>query len=562
MNFNLKNHKKDLLFLPLGGAGEIGMNFNLYYYRGKWLIVDCGSGFAEDYLPGVDMIIPDISYLMQHKKDILGMVLTHAHEDHIGGVQYLWEELECPIYTTPFTSTFLKNRLKELKMGLCNEIVEIPHAGQLTLGGFDIQMVPLSHSTPEMQALLITTDVGKIFHTGDWKFDPNPVVGDVNDEKLLKKYGDEGVLAVIGDSTNVFNEEYSGSEGELKKSLIEIISKCKNMVVVATFASNVGRLEALIEAAHKTGRKVATSGRSLKRIMAAAKETGYLQNAGDIIDDQDVGSYERNKILVIATGCQGEPLAAVTKMSNKTHPRMKLRSRDTVIFSSKIIPGNDKKIYRVFNNLIKLGVEVLTEKDHFVHVSGHPGRKELRRLYALLKPHSVIPVHGEHMHMHEHAKIAKSCGVKNTVEIENGDVVKISPKSVAKVGRVEAGELAVYGNYFLSPNSEIMRSKRKVQYDGIFVVSMIISDKLHLAAPPMICAVGYLDEYEDKDLLTYIQDEVYELLEEHRYTIKKKKVEASREVLIKLAKSRIKSILKKEVGKIPIIKVQIERAFV
>lgn len=558
MQFNITKHKDDLIFLPLGGAGEIGMNFNLYHYQGKWLIVDCGSGFAEEYMPGIDIIIPDISYLVKHRKNILGIVLTHSHEDHIGSVQYLWEVLDCPIYATPFSTAFLKNRLFELGQEHVNKIIELPIQSKTNIGGlFDIEMVPLSHSIPEMHAVVIKTKFGSIFHTGDWKFDSNPIIGDVNDEELLKQYGDEGVLALIGDSTNVFNTGFSGSETELKESLIELISSCKKMVIVTTFASNVGRLEGLMEAAVKTGRKVALSGRSLKRMLKAAQESGYMLDIPEIIDERDIGKHEREKILIISTGCQGEPLAAMTKVANEDHPNIKIRAGDTVIFSSKIIPGNDKKIFRVFNKLVKLGAEILTEKDHFVHVSGHPSKDELIKLYELLRPNTLIPVHGEHIHMHEHAKIGKSLGIPNILEVENGVVVKLAPGRPQKIGVVEAGELGVYGNYFLKPDSEILKMRRKLKNDGVFFATIILdTNRYHLAVDPIIVAPGYLDAEEDKHFIMHIQDMI-RLSVEDQIVDRNKKSKLIMEDLQKNIKSKIKSLLKREVNRIPIIHVEI-----
>lgn len=554
MTFNLNDHKDKLLFLPLGGSGEIGMNFNLYYYEGKWLVVDCGSGFPEDYLPGVDLIIPDISFIVKHRKDIVGIVLTHAHEDHIGAVHYLWEALGCPIYTTNFTAHFLKAKLSEVANDLPHKIIQIKPKGKLDIKPFQIEMVPLCHSAPEMQALVIKTKHGNVFHTGDWKFDPDPLVGDVNDEELLKKYGDEGILALIGDSTNVFNEDYSGSEAKLKESIAELVSSYKKMIIVTTFASNLARVESLIDIGAKSGRRVVLAGRSLHRVVAAAKASGYLKNIPALVDEKDMGSYDRGSLFVIATGCQGEPMAAVTKISNGTHPRIKIKSGDVVIFSSKIIPGNDKKLFRVFNNLTKLRVETLTEKDHFVHVSGHPGRKELTRLYELLRPKTVVPVHGEHIHMHEHAKLAQSIGIENTVEVENGDVLSLSPGSPQKLGKVQAGELAVYGNYLLHPDSRVLKKRRIMSNDGVCFVTMILSKNYKLHMNPIIQAPGFLDEEEDKDFIIYLQEQIS--LTVHMMDIgSNKKSKIALENIEKTVKSKVKSMVNREIRKIPIIQV-------
>ncbi len=558
MTLNVAEHKDNLLFLPLGGSGEIGMNLNLYQYKGKWLMVDCGAGFAEDYLPGVSLIVPDISFIVKHQKDLLGIVITHIHEDHIGGVQYLWESLRCPIYATPLATSFLKARLADLdkQSSMANQIKihEVPQKSNLQIGPFELAMVPLCHSTPEMQALVIKTELGSVFHTGDWKFDDNPLVGEINDEVLLKSYGDKGVLALIGDSTNVFHTEPSGSEGELRDSLLNLISKCDKMVLVTTFASNIARLETLIMAAHQSGRVVVLAGRSVKRVIAVAKECGYLKNIANFVDEQDAGKYPREKLLIISTGCQGEPLAALTKMSNNTHPRLRLVPGDTVIFSSKIIPGNDKKIYRVFNNLVKLGIDVMTERDHFVHVSGHPSKKELERLYKLIRPKIAIPVHGELTHMHEHAKLAKSMGVETVFEVENGDVVKLAPNKPTKICKVQAGELAIDGYCLLSPSSPVMRMRRKIQLDGVVVVTLFISQNFILKTDPVISAPGCLDDLEDKQLIIYIQDEIYSMISN---SSPMGKTAAIIESYQKQTKSLVKSILKSEIGKTPEIQVNI-----
>ena len=555
MTFDLKDYKDKLLFLPLGGSAEIGMNFNLYYYKGKWLVVDCGAGFAEEYLPGVDLVLPDISYIVKHRKDIVGMVLTHAHEDHVGAVQYLWEALGCPIYATPFTANFVKAKLSGMADDLPNKIHHIKPSSKFKLDPFEIEMVPLCHSAPEMQALVIKTEYGNVFHTGDWKFDDGPVVGEVNDEDLLRSYGDQGILALIGDSTNVFNEEYSGSEGKLKESLYELISSYKKMVVVTTFASNLARLIALIDIGVKTGRRIVLCGRSLHRIVAAAKASGYLQDMPPLVDEKNISSYERGSLLVIATGCQGEQLAAVTKMAHKNHPRINVVPGDVVIFSSKIIPGNDKKIFAIFNQFAKIGVEILTERDHFVHVSGHPSKKELRRLYELLRPNTVIPVHGEHIHMHEHAKIAKSMGIKNVLEVENGDVVNLAPDSPPrKVGKVEAGRMAVYGNYLIKDNSPIFKMRRSLKNDGICVVNIVISKQNKIQLDPVVIAPGYLDDVEDKDLIVYIQEQIVLSLHNMGLSGKKKSSEIIESVETAI-KSRVKTILRQEIDRVPVIKV-------
>jgi ribonuclease J len=560
---DINKHKDELLFVPLGGSGEIGLNFNLYHYKGKWIIVDFGAGFADDYLPGVDMIVPDISFIEKHKKDVLGIVLTHAHEDHLGAVQYLWDEIGCPVYTTRFTSSFLKAKLSEYGLSKKVPIVEIEQNGSFELGPFSIEYVQLAHSAPEMQAAIIRTDLGNVMHTGDWKFDHDPLVGKPADDKLLKKIGDEGILALVGDSTNVFNPGTSGSEGDLKKSMIKLISECDKLVVVTTFASNIARIDTIIRAAAEAGRKVVMAGRSLWRVTNAARETGYLENVEEFLDDRSFAKYPRNKILVLCTGCQGEPMAAATKMANGSHPTIKLVPGDNIIFSSKIIPGNDKRIYRQFNQLIKLGVNLFTEKSHFVHVSGHPSRDELKKMYELIRPKLAIPVHGEIVHIHEHAKMAKKWGVKQAICVENGDVIRLAPGKPEKIAVVPSGYLAVDGNYLLPTNSPVMKARRKLQHDGAVIVTLIMGHTSNtLRTDPILATPGSLDAKEDHDLIMELTNEIRFVIDEKAGDVKKIKIKiekTSNEALISQVKSIVRRVIKREVGKEPLIEVHVER---
>ncbi|HJD56141.1 MAG TPA: ribonuclease J [Rickettsia endosymbiont of Pyrocoelia pectoralis] len=554
--FNIKNHKDDLLFVPLGGSNEIGMNLNVYIYEGKLLIADCGSGFADDYLPGVDMIIPDASFIEKHKKDIVAMILTHAHEDHLGGVQYLWNSLKCPIYATTFTANFLKIRLNEYDFAKKIKIHEVKPGSKINLAPFSLEMVPLTHSAPEMQAIMIRTKVGNVLHTGDWKFDNDPVLGEKADEKLLKSYGDEGVLALVCDSTNVFNKGTSGSEGDVRKSLIDIIAGCPQMVVVSTFASNLARLDTIIHAAALAGRKVVLTGRSLHRIKTAAEESGYLKDIAPLISERDVSRFRREELLVIATGCQGEPLAATAKLASNSHPSIKLAPKDTMIFSSKIIPGNEKKIFRLFNIFVKSGVEVITERDHFVHVSGHPSIDELKKMYSLTKPNICIPVHGEPVHIHEHVKLAKKNGIKHAVEVENGSVVLLEPNNAKVISKVESGYLAVDGNYLLPVESPIFKARRRMREAGIVIASVVINKKGLLAANPILSLPGLLDPKEDIQLINIIKSDIIELIDIQNKQAKKV---LSNEQIEEAIRSAIRKTLKQEINKSPVIIVNIEK---
>ncbi|HJD64874.1 MAG TPA: ribonuclease J [Rickettsia endosymbiont of Diachasma alloeum] len=555
-SFNIKNHKNDLLFIPLGGSNEIGMNFNLYHYKGKWLIIDCGSGFADDCLPGVDMMIADSSFIEKHKKDIVGMIITHAHEDHLGGVQYLWNSLKCPIYTTSFTANFLKIRLNEYDFAKNIKIHEVKPGSKIDLAPFSLEMIPLTHSAPEMQAIMIRTEAGNIVHTGDWKFDNDPVLGKKADEELLKSYGDEGVLALVCDSTNVFNKGSSGSEGDVRKSLIDIIAGCPQMVVVSTFASNLARLDTIIHAAQLAGRKVALTGRSLHRIKLAAEESGYFKDIAPLISERDVSRFRREELLIIATGCQGEPLAATAKLASNSHPSIKLAPKDTMIFSSKIIPGNEKKIFRLFNIFVKSGVEVITERDHFVHVSGHPSIDELQKMYSLIKPNICIPVHGEPVHIHEHVKLAKKNGLKQAVEVENGSVVLLEPNNAKVIAKVESGYLAVDGNYLLPIESSIFKARRRMRESGIVIASIVIDQKNMLAAKPILSMPGLLDANEDMQLINIIKNDIAELIKTQQNQAKKA---LSNEQIEERIKSTIRKTLKQEINKSPAIIVNIAK---
>ncbi len=554
MSFDIKKHKNDFIFIPLGGAGEIGMNVNLYHYQGKWMIADLGAGFADDYYPGVDLLVAEINYIKKYKDNLLGIVLTHAHEDHLGAVQYLWGELRCPIYATKFTAHFLRSKLKEYGIAKDVKIIEIKENSEIEVGPFIVQTVPLTHSAPEMQALLIKTELGNVFHTGDWKFDPNPLVGPNNDFENLKKIGDEGVLALVGDSTNVFNDTHSGSEGELRKSLIELVGTCKKMVVVTTFASNVARIETIIRAAEAAGRKIVMAGRSLWRILESAKAAGYLLDTPPIYPPEEVGKIKREKLLVISTGCQGEPMAATTKMANKSHPNITLAPGDTVIFSSKIIPGNEKKIFRLLNLLVSQEVEVLTEKDHFVHVSGHPSQQELKKMYELLRPEVAIPVHGELMHMHEHAMLAKKWGIKHAVQVANGDVVKLAPGHTETIAKVESGYLGIDGHFLLPRNSNILKMRRRLKEAGILFIVLLLNHRNKLAMPPVIKAPGVLDSEEDKVIFTLMAKEVNKALEE---LIDVSFNNQRRDIIENSVRSALRRVLKQEVGKSPVIDVEL-----
>ena len=496
IKYHLKNYYDDLLFVPLGGTDRIGMNFYAYHYKGKWLIVDMGLGFAEESMPGIDILLPLTTFMEYHKENIIGMILTHGHEDHIGAVPYLWDRIECTIYTSPFTATLLKAKIAESRINTHNAIIEIHSGETIDLQPFTVEFIAITHSIPEMEAILIKTDRGNIFHTGDWKFDPDPILGDASDIKKLKKIGDNGILALVCDSTNIYNEGRSGSEGELSKSLQQIISKKCNsngMIVVTTFASNVARMHSIICAAHSLGRHVILSGRSLWRLYNAAKECGYLQDVPECLPTTEIQNYKRNEVLVICTGCQGEVRATTSRVSYNDHPDINMKEGDSIIFSSSIIPGNERRILDIFNRFCKMGIEIFTAKNHFVHVSGHPNRDEIKQLYDLLRPEIVIPMHGEYMHIHEHRKFAISNGIKFAIESDVGDVIKISKKGPEKVGIAETGTLLVDGEILIRKDSSIIRDRRIMRDGGAVIVLLLINQHGKLIRYPKIFTPGILD---------------------------------------------------------------------
>ncbi|MGE0754752.1 MAG: ribonuclease J [Alphaproteobacteria bacterium] len=551
MSFDFSRHKDDLLFVPLGGSNEIGMNLNLYTIGGKWLMVDCGIGFAGDYLPGVEVVVPDISFIAERKDDLLGLVITHAHEDHLGGVPYLWRELECPIYATPFTAAFLKHKMSEMGPGKRPKLHEMDIGGNLEIGPFSLSLVELTHSIPEMQALAITTKKGTVLHTGDWKFDEAPMIGPASNYEHLKQLGDNNVLAMVCDSTNVFVEGEAGSEGEVRKHLVDLIGSCEQRVIVTTFASNLARVQSLMLAAKESGRVVALMGRSLHRIVAAAKESGYLSDEVEIVSDNEIMDLPRKDVLVICTGCQGEPRAALTRMARGEHPALRLQRGDTVIFSSRRIPGNESKINWTINQLIQRGAEVITDKDYYIHVSGHPARDELTRMYGMVRPRIAVPTHGEPYHLHEHAKLARSLGVKETVEACNGAVVWLEEGEASVIGNVQSGYIAVDGTSLIPTDSDIIRIRRKLRDDGLVVVTLVLESGGRLAADVVLTTPGLLSAEDDAELIAEYTDEITRIVESGKHKSDKDVHEA-----VRLA---LRRLIARELGKKPVIEIHVVR---
>ena len=502
---------KGLWFVPLGGAGEIGMNLNLYGCDGDWLMVDLGVTFGDDSIPGLDVVMPDPSFIAERREHLKGLIVTHAHEDHIGAVAYLWPLLTCPVYCTPFAAEFLKYKLKET--GLEDEVpvTVIPLGGQARIGPFTVDFITLTHSIPEPNALAIRSKYGTVFHTGDWKFDPEPLVGDATDMAALRKLGEENVLALVGDSTNVFTEGEAGSEREVRDNLAELLGRYTGRIAVGCFASNVARLDSIARAARANGREVALVGASLWRIAETARRTGYLSDDLRFYQAADAAFLPRDKVLYICTGSQGEGRAALMRIAFDQHPDVTLEEGDVCVFSSRVIPGNEKAIAKVQNQLARNKVGVVTTRDHFIHVSGHPAKDELRQMYQTVRPRVAIPVHGEVMHMRAHAELAKECQVPHTVLVENGGAVKLASKpgedgSHAHVaGKVWAGRYTWEEGQVVPLNAPSLKDRKKMFYEGAAVVTMSLYDDGDVADDPQVTVLGTgdpLDERAWEDLLS------------------------------------------------------------
>jgi ribonuclease J len=505
----------ELTFLPLGGVGEIGMNLALYGYGGKWLMVDCGVSFGDETMPMVDVVMADPAWIAERRDKLLGIVLTHGHEDHLGAVQYLWDRLRCPVWATPFSASILKNKLHETGLHTQVPLNVVELGSRFKVGPFEIEMISITHSILEPNLLAIRTPLGTIVHTGDWKFDPDPLLGLPTDTEALRRVGKDGVLALIGDSTNVFTKGHSGSESQVRGSLIELLGRFSGRIAVSCFATNVARLESITVAAMANDRSVALVGRSLWRIDKAARENGYLVDLPPFLTEHDAAYLPKDKVVYICTGSQGEPRAALARIASGDHPHVSLGKGDVCIFSSRIIPGNEKEIYRLQNDLVRLGVEVVTEKDEFVHVSGHPARDEMEEMYRLLRPRIAVPVHGEARHLQEHARLARACGVEEAVETSNGTMLRLAPGPVEVVDHVPTGKLCVDGPRIVRIDSEILRNRRRMVFNGSAVVTVVLDKVGKLLGDPQLTALGLLDaghEAEEHDaVVEAVRDAIEEL---------------------------------------------------
>ncbi|MFC5414911.1 ribonuclease J [Dongia soli] len=469
------------------------MNLNLYGYAGKWLMVDLGVTFGDESTPGIDVIMPDPAFITERVNDLAGIVLTHAHEDHIGAVPYLWPRLRCPLYATPFTASVLRRKLEEVGLQHEARITEIPMSGKFSVDPFEIELITLTHSIPEPNAVVIRTPLGAVLHTGDWKLDPQPLVGEATDEAALRELGNGGVLAMICDSTNVFVEGTSGSEADVRDSLMGVVGRLKGRVAIGCFASNIARIETIARVAAAHERRVALVGRSLWRMLQAARENGYLTDLEDFVTEHDVGYFPPDKILMICTGSQGEPRSALARIAREEHPQVTLEPGDTVIFSSRVIPGNEKSIARLQNDLTKLGVEIITDHDEDVHVSGHPARDELAEMYQWVRPRIAVPVHGEARHIKEHVAWAKACQVPEAIEPTNGCLIRLAPGPAEVVSHVTSGRLGLDGNSLVSMDSDAVRHRHRLSFNGVIMVSVAVGRDGTLLADPQVTLEGLLD---------------------------------------------------------------------
>lgn len=489
---------EDFWFLPLGGSGEIGMNLNLYGHDGQWLMVDLGITFGDRF--GIDIITPDPDFIVQNKERLIGLVLTHAHEDHVGAVPYIWPQLRCPVYATKFTAEILRDKIREFPWAKEMQIIEVPLSGSITIGKFDIEFITLTHSIPEPNALAITTPLGTVMHTGDWKIDPDPLVGEITDAEKLKAWGDKGILAMVCDSTNVFTEGTAGSEEAVRQELNKLIGEHpEKRVVVACFASNIARLETAMLAAKKYNRKVCLLGRSMDRMVKASQKSGYLKDLPEIITGDVAMKLPPKEVLIISTGSQGEPRSALSRLANDSHPYVRLDYRDVVFFSSRVIPGNERSISILQNNLVRKDIELITSHEEDIHVSGHPARDELRQMYAWVRPHVLVPVHGELRHMKEQARLGIECGIPKTVVPENGTLIRLEKDNPAIIDLIPTGRLGFDGSRLVPMINPMIRDRARLAVNGSIFVSLVMDRNGILTKTPQITHTGVCSDPEEAE---------------------------------------------------------------
>jgi ribonuclease J len=541
----------DLAFLPLGGTGEIGMNLNLYRCDGKWLAVDCGIGFGGAAHPEVDVMMPDPGYIAVRRDRLVGLLLTHAHEDHLGAVAWLWPQLRCPVYATPFAAAVLRRKLAEVQLLNQVKLHVVPPGGAVDLSPFRLQFLRVTHSIPEAQALVIDTPRGLLLHTGDWKLDPDPLLGPRTDEAAFAALGDRGVLAMICDSTNAMVEGHSGSEAEVRQSLTALLRDVRGRIAVTCFASNVARLESVAVAAHEARRSVALVGRSLRNIDAAARECGYFRDLPPFLTEDDVDDVPDDDILMLVTGSQGEPRSALARIAMDTHPRVALGQGDTVVFSSRIIPGNERAIGTVQDHLVRRGVNVMTDVDHLVHVSGHPARDELRRLYRLVKPRYAVPTHGEWRHLSAHAALARDAGAR-PILLEDGDILRLAPGNAQVVDSAPVDKLVLDGARLTSLGGGLMSARRRMLFNGVVLASLAMDGQGRLRGRPRISAPGLLDQ--DDPELERVGEEFADALDELPASLSRDET-----AFVDAARSALRRALGRRLQKRPLVDIHVLR---
>ena len=550
--------KEELIFCPLGGSGEIGMNMNLFAYgkpdNQKWIIVDIGVTFSDDAVPGVDLIYPDPGFIVDKKEDLLGIILTHGHEDHIGAISHIWPKLKCKIFATPFTSALIIEKFKEKKIDISDYLKIIKLNSTLKLKPFKIEFVTLTHSILEPNGLKIETPVGNILHTGDWKCDPDPLIGENINSKRLKQIGEEGVIAMICDSTNVFSAGRAGSELDVRKNMLNVMQRLKKRIIITSFSSNVARMETVFHCAKKVGRQISLVGRSMHRIYKAAKQCGYLKNIIEPIDAREAKKFAREKIIYLCTGSQGEPMGAMKRISSYSHPDVFIEKNDAVIFSSKIIPGNEKKLYKLHNELVKEGIEVISEENEFIHVSGHPNREDLRDMYNWIKPRSVIPVHGEHRHMLEHINFAKEMQVPYPIKVENGDIVRLYPGDKPEVyDKAPNGRLYLDGSISVEEDSQSIKERKNISVNGFIEVTILITPKGNMHNRPVLTFKG-LPIFEKEEFQYGLEEQIKKTIK--TFSLNNKNHEIN---LIDALKITCRKFTKKKTGKKPLTNINLVR---
>ena len=550
---------QELVYCSLGGAGEIGMNLNLFGYgkpgEYKWIIVDIGVTFSDDNIPGIEVILPNPEFIANQKENLLGIVLTHAHEDHVGAIAHLWPMLECPIYATPFTAAIVREKFKEKKINIGSHLKIVKLGGNVKLGAFDIDYVTLTHSILEPNGLAITTPEGVILHTADWKIDEDPLIGEKTDVKKLTELGKKGVLAMVCDSTNIFNLGSSGSESLVRTGLLTVLEKMKNRIVITSFASNVARMETVFKVAEKIGRQVCLVGRSMNRIYQLARQCNYLQDIKVPIDVRDAKKIPKNKMVFLCTGSQGEQRAALARIANGTHPDLHLEKDDNVIFSSRIIPGNEKRLYKIFNDFSKSEINVLSEENSMIHVSGHPAREDLKKMYSWVKPKIVIPVHGEQRHMAEHINFAKEMGVKFPVKVSNGEIIRLAPGEPQVVDKVTWGRVYLDGKVLIDNDSHVLKDRRNMAANGYMEITVLISKNGQIKNNPIITLKGIPLIQEDESEIEYdLEDVVMDTCKS--FNLNNSKQEKN---LIDTLKGNCRKLINDKSGKKPFVNINLVR---